>query len=254
MIRPRSGVPFGGPARSVAAGLVLLGASACASSAAPSNTPASTAQEASPTIAERAQQAALQISETAVDAYRAVSAGDDDADVEPADQALAAAGVSTVPVPIAGSDLVRGRSTVTVKAPIERVRDAVLGFSKYPEFMPHYSSCKLLGRTPAGARDVYMEISALHGALRMWARVEVPKPVVTDGVETYETKFVDGNVRDFKAIWRLKKIDETSTELSLEVFLHPKIPMPTKLINDENVSGSAKGVAAMRARAESAGR
>src|SRR5260221_7876660 len=37
-------------------------------------------------------------------------------------------------LPIANSELVRGRATVTVKAPIEKVREAVLAFAQYPEF------------------------------------------------------------------------------------------------------------------------
>ena len=73
---------------------------------------------------------------------------------------------------------------------------------------------------------------------------------VIDGVETYESTFVKGNVKDFKAIWRLRKLDDAATELSLEVFLQPSIPMPTNLMNGENLGGSSKGVMAMRARAE----
>lgn len=161
--------------------------------------------------------------------------------------------VETVSVPIEGTELVRGRSTVVVDAPIDRVRDAVLDFTHYPEFMPHYSGCKVLGRTATGARDLYMEIAALHGALKMWARVELPKPTIADGVETFETKFIEGNVRDFKAIWRLARVDDTHTRLSLEVFLQPKIPLPVDLLNEENISGSTKGVTAMRARAEQTG-
>jgi ribosome-associated toxin RatA of RatAB toxin-antitoxin module len=157
-----------------------------------------------------------------------------------------------VPVPIGGSALVHGKSTVTVAAPIDRVREAVLGFGHYAEFMPHYSNCRVLGRTASGGRDVYMEVEALHGAVHMWARVDVPKPSIVDGVETYQTKFLDGNVRDFQATWRLKKVDEAKTELSLEVFLHPKIPLPDGLVNDENLDGSANGVHAMRTRAERA--
>jgi ribosome-associated toxin RatA of RatAB toxin-antitoxin module len=161
-------------------------------------------------------------------------------------------GVSTVPVPVAGSSLVHGKSTVVVNAPIEKVREGILGFAHYAEFMPHYSNCRVLGRTSTGGRDVYMEVEALHGAVHMWARVDVPKPAMVDGTETYETKFLDGNVKDFQATWRLKKVDDAKTELSLEVFLNPKIPLPDGLVNGENLDGSANGVDAMRTRVESA--
>jgi ribosome-associated toxin RatA of RatAB toxin-antitoxin module len=157
----------------------------------------------------------------------------------------------SVPVPIEGTDLVRGRASIKVQAPIEKVREQVFAFAQYPEFMPHYQKAKVLGRAPSGGRDVYMEIEALNGAVSLWTRVDIPrKPAVVDGVEVYETKFLDGNVRDFKAIWRMKKLDEASTELSLEVFLQPKLPLPTSILNSENVKGASAGVTAMRARIE----
>ena len=156
-----------------------------------------------------------------------------------------------VAVPIAGSELVRGRATLRVNAPLEKVREAVLDFGHYAEFMPYFRSSKVLGRTAAGARDVYMEIEALHGAVRLWVEIEIPKPTIAEGVETYESRFVKGNVKDFQATWRLRRIDDDATELSLEVFLDPQLPLPTALVNKGNVGGSFKGVTAIRARIES---
>lgn len=169
------------------------------------------------------------------------------------DESEAPADVPTerVAVPIGdGSDLARGRSTVIVGAPIHRVRESVLDFNRYAEFMPHYRKCRVLGRTSSGARDVYMEVEALFGAVVMWARIEMPKATMIDGVETYASKFIEGNVKDFAATWRLRAVDEAHTELSLEVFLHPKIPMPDAMMNEENLDGSSQGVVAMKARAE----
>jgi ribosome-associated toxin RatA of RatAB toxin-antitoxin module len=170
----------------------------------------------------------------------------------PAAPALPAAPTSEA-VPIAGSELVHGRSTVRVSAPVARVREVVTDFAHYAEFMPHYQSSKLLPRTPAGKRNVYMEIEALNGALKMWAELEVSKPVVdADGTETLGTRFVKGNVKAFVALWRIHKVDEASTDLSLEVFLDPGLPLPPALVNKENMGGSADGVTAMRTRVEQA--
>ncbi len=138
-----------------------------------------------------------------------------------------------------------------MNAPLEKVREAVLDFGHYAEFMPYFRSSKVLGRTAAGARDVYMEIEALHGAVRLWVEIEIPKPTIAEGVETYESRFVKGNVKDFQATWRLRRIDDDATELSLEVFLEPQLPLPTALVNKGNVGGSFKGVTAIRARIES---
>ncbi len=225
------------PVARCAALAFALGAAACGAPAANVSAPTPTAAPSAPAAASAANATAK--GNVAPEAAK----HDDDADRPP--------GVATVPVPVGGgSALVHGRSTVTVNAPIERVREVMLGFPHYPEFMPHYSNCRVLGRTPTGGRDVYMEVEALHGAVHMWARVDVPKPSMVDDTETYATRFLEGNVRDFQATWRLKKLDAAKTELSLEVFLHPKIPLPDGLINDENLDGSANGVAAMRTRAE----
>lgn len=153
-------------------------------------------------------------------------------------------------VPIPGSELVRGKATLTVKAPIRRVRKTVLGFDRYHEFMPHYRPSRTLGRTPDGGREVYMQVAVLHGTVRLWARIEMPKPKMVGDVEVHESQFIEGNVKDFKAIWRMRRIDAHRTELSLEVFLNPRIPLPTRMTNEENIDGAVNGLIAMRNRIE----
>lgn len=179
----------------------------------------------------------------------ATSDGEQAESAQPAPDTI---GITSMAVPIGSTGFARGRSTVVVKGSLERVRVAVLSFERYPEFMPHYKKCRLLGRTPAGGWDLYMEVSALSGAVTMWARIEMQKPVVEDGVETYSSRFISGNVQDLQATWRLEKIDAQSTRLSLEVFLRPKLPLPKSLLNAENLDGSARAVAAIRARVEQA--
>lgn len=153
-------------------------------------------------------------------------------------------------VPIAGSDLVRGRAKVVVHAPMHLVRQRVLAFGEYAEFMPHYNRSKDLGRMKNGGRNVYMEVYALRGAARMWARMAVTKAAWKNGLETYDVAFIEGNVRDFHATWRLREVDGAHTELELEVFLQPKLPLPARLLNRENLEGAVKGVVAMRNRVE----
>jgi hypothetical protein len=153
-------------------------------------------------------------------------------------------------VPIPGTDLVRGRAKVVVHAPMHLVRQRLLAFDEYAEFMPHYNRSKDLGRTKGGGRNVYMEVYALRGAARMWARMNVAKAEWRGGVETYDVSFIEGNVRDFHATWRLRQVDQAHTELELEVFLQPKLPIPANLLNRENMDGAVKGVIAMRNRVE----
>ena len=153
-------------------------------------------------------------------------------------------------VPIAGTDYVRGRSTVIVEAPIDVVRKHVLDYGSYAEFMPHYAASRVLGRTSDGGHQVYMKWVALHGAMKMWARFDMSPAQKKGDEETYRSKLVEGNVRAAKAIWRIAPVGDKRTKLSLEVFLQPRMPMPSSLLNEENTSGATKGVIAMRKRIE----
>ncbi|UQA56409.1 SRPBCC family protein [Polyangium aurulentum] len=153
-------------------------------------------------------------------------------------------------VPIQGSDLVRGKAKIVVHAPMHLVRQRILAFNEYAEFMPHYNRSKDLGRGKNGSRNVYMEVYALRGAARMWARMSVAKAQWSNGVQTYDVSFIEGNVRDFHATWRMRQVDPAHTELELEVFLQPKLPLPASLLNRENMEGAVKGVVAMRNRIE----
>jgi hypothetical protein len=153
-------------------------------------------------------------------------------------------------VPIEGTDLVRGRAKIVVHAPMHLVRQRVLAFNEYAEFMPHYNRSKDLGRGKNGSRNVYMEVYALRGVARMWARMSVAKAQWLNGVETYDVSFIEGNVNDFHAVWRIRQVVPGHTELELEIFVQPKLPLPANLLNRENMDGAVKGVVAMRNRIE----
>jgi len=153
-------------------------------------------------------------------------------------------------VPIAGSELVRGRSTVIVNAPIDEVRAVALDYDRYAEFMPHYTASRIVGRASGGGRQLYMQWEALHGAVKLWARFDMRRVEVPSGIETYQSEFIEGNVKQAFARWSIESEPGDQTKLTLEIFLHPRIPMPTSLLNAENLDGAVKGVAAMRDRIE----
>jgi ribosome-associated toxin RatA of RatAB toxin-antitoxin module len=160
--------------------------------------------------------------------------------------------VEPIAVAIPGSDLVEAKATVKVGRSIDKARETILKFEDYPRFMPEYSDAKMLGKLPSGDDKVYMEVTTLGGVARMYANVDV-LPVKKDGLtEVYEAKFLDGNVRQFKATWTLTKVDENRTEITLQVFLHPAIPLPDFIVNKANMDGAKKGVLAMKKRIENA--
>lgn len=161
--------------------------------------------------------------------------------------------VEPVAVPISGSDLVEAKATVKVRGSLEKARATVLKFEDYPQFMPEYSDAKRLGDLPSGNEKVYMEITTLGGVAKMYANIEVLSPKPADpATEVHEARFLDGNVRQFKAIWTLTKLDEAHTQVSLQVFLQPGIPLPDFLVNKANMDGAKKGALAMKRRIENA--
>lgn len=160
--------------------------------------------------------------------------------------------VEPVSVAIPGSDLVEAKATVKVNASLEKARATVLKFEDYPQFMPEYSDAKRLGTLPDGNEKVYMEITTLGGVAKMYANIEVLNSKTDGPTETHEAKFIDGNVRQFKAIWTLTKLDDSHTSVSLQVFLHPAIPLPDFLVNKANLDGAKKGALAMKRRIENA--
>jgi ribosome-associated toxin RatA of RatAB toxin-antitoxin module len=160
--------------------------------------------------------------------------------------------VEPVAVPIEDSGLVEAKATITIHAPLDKTRATVLKFEDYPQFMPEYSDAKHIGKAPDGNDKVYMEITTLGGVAKMFANIEL-LPVRKDGAsEIHEAKFLDGNVKQFKAVWTLTKVDDNTTTAALQVFLHPSIPLPDFLVNKANLDGAKKGVIAMKKRVEGA--
>ncbi len=161
--------------------------------------------------------------------------------------------VEPVSVPIQGTDLVEAKATVTARVPLEKARATVLQrFEDYPQFMPEYSDAKRLGNLSSGNEKVYMEITTLGGIAKMFANVEIMPVSKQATTEVYEARFIDGNVRQFKAIWTLTPTAAGHTELSLQVFLHPSLPLPDFLVNKANLDGAKKGALAMKRRIEGA--
>lgn len=146
-------------------------------------------------------------------------------------------------------ELLRGRATVVVNAPPASVRRTILDLDEYAEFMPHYKSARTLGRKPNDAREVYMQWETLHGAVTLWARLTLT-PTEDGDAEIWTTEFVDGNVDEAYAAWRIEPTDDGKTKLTVETFLDPKLPVPQSLLNEENVEAAIKAVKAMRDRCE----
>jgi ribosome-associated toxin RatA of RatAB toxin-antitoxin module len=148
---------------------------------------------------------------------------------------------------VEGTGIRRIRATILMDAPIDRVRNVVFDYARYPEFMPIYEKASVLWTTPAGARLVHMQ---LGGIVHLWMRVEIAPPVKSGDVESYEGRLVQGNVKAFRPRWELASMGD-QTRVTVESFMDPDLPLvPTGLINSGARDGVRDAIVALKARVE----
>jgi ribosome-associated toxin RatA of RatAB toxin-antitoxin module len=164
-----------------------------------------------------------------------------------------AAGRSAGPAPViesfavAGTGIQRIRATITIGAPVDRVRSVMFDYGRYPEFMPLYEKASVLWTTPAGARLVHMQ---LGGIVKLWMRVEISPPTISGGVERYQGKLVQGNVKAFQPRWELEPRGE-QTRVTVESFMDPDLALvPDGLVNSGARDGMRDAIIALKARVE----
>jgi ribosome-associated toxin RatA of RatAB toxin-antitoxin module len=158
-----------------------------------------------------------------------------------------------VAVPVAGSGLPMSRATVLIKAPRARVRAVLLDFEHYPEFMPTHRKCQMLGPNARGWEEVHTDIEVLGGIVHFRVRMEVSPATMVGGVETYEMRFINGNVKGFQARWRLEERGADRTWLTVDSHLEPAIPIPVALMASGSLSGAEDAIVAIKRRAEDPG-
>lgn len=142
-----------------------------------------------------------------------------------------------------------GGAQIRVAAPAEVVRKVVTDYQRYKTFIPRFDKSQVVGRS-GKSTDVYLQIPILNGAAKLWAVVRFGPPKTEAGEEIIRGKLVKGNLERFDAVWRIKKIDETSTQLKLEMLVVPKIPFPKSYLTKRAEYAADKAVTGSRKRAE----
>lgn len=152
---------------------------------------------------------------------------------------------------VRGSSIERVRATVAVNAPIDRVRTVLFDLARYPQFMPHYSKAIVLRTTASGGRVVRMEIDQV---VRLWMQIEIGPPSTASGIESYEGRLSEGNVKAFRPRWEIEAIDGGRTRLSVESFLDPDLSLvPSSFVNSGARDGIRDAILALKARSEGRG-
>jgi len=147
------------------------------------------------------------------------------------------------------ADMNAGAARVNVDAPEELVRQVVLDYKNYASFMTRFEKSRIVGRS-GDKTDVYLQVPILKGAAKVWAIVRFEPVKEVNGTEVVVGHMVKGNVKRLDATWRLKKLDDTTTEVVLELLIVPDLPVPDRLVVPEVRFAAAKAVEGSRDEAE----
>jgi ribosome-associated toxin RatA of RatAB toxin-antitoxin module len=142
-----------------------------------------------------------------------------------------------------------GAARVNVDAPEDLVRSVVLDYKNYAKFMSRFEKSQVVGRS-GDKTDVYLQVPILKGAAKVWAVVRFEPIKQVDGTEVLTGHMIKGNVKRLDATWRLKKLDDSSTQVALELLIVPDLPVPDSLVVPEVRFAAAKAVEGSRDEAE----
>lgn len=147
------------------------------------------------------------------------------------------------------SDIEAGAARIRVNAPTAAVLGVVTDYGRWDQFITRFEKVRVVGRS-ANSVDVYMQVPILKGAAKIWAvvRFTPPKEVGTERV--IEGHMIKGNVDRLDAKWRVLPIDESTTELHLQMLIVPKLPVPGSLITGEVAYAADKAVIDLRSAVE----
>ena len=148
-----------------------------------------------------------------------------------------------------------GHAETLVHAPLATVRARVLDFGRYHEIMPEkFRASRVIGHSPDGSADVYVQIAILHGMVLLWdvTRRFAPVHSVAPGLDVVEGRMVSGkgNIEDLNVVWTLHALDDEWTVLKLDLLLKPGLPAPQSAVDEELRDSAMNAVDAIHDRAQ----
>ena len=108
---------------------------------------------------------------------------------------------------------------------------------------------RIVGRS-GDKTDVYLEVPILNGASKVWAVVRFSPPEIQGNQEVIRGRLVKGNVKRLDAVWRIEKVDDKTSVLSLELLIVPELPAPKSLLSSELKKAAGRAVNGARNEAE----
>jgi len=166
----------------------------------------------------------------------------------------AAASVELYTVPTPDSPVAAGGARVRVASSLEVTTRIVTDYRHYSQMIPKFDQARIVGKV-GKQTDVYLQVPILEGAARVWAVMRMAPPrKVAEGEVLVTGRMVRGNVKRFDLTCRLKRIDADSTQLSLEMLIVPRLPVPAGVVTTGVAKTARYAVKQLRDAAESAPR
>jgi hypothetical protein len=138
-----------------------------------------------------------------------------------------------------------GAARVYVKAPIDTAIAIVTDYGNYRAMIRRFERAEVVGKH-GDQTDVALRVPILNGRSRVNGTLRFDPPRREGDEVVVVGRMIDGNVRRFDATFRLRKIDDESTQLNLEMVIEPKLPVPTALVTRETADASDGTVRRLR--------
>lgn len=152
-------------------------------------------------------------------------------------------------VHVPNAALSAGAAKARVLSTHETLRSVVTDYPHYSQIITRFEKARVVGRV-GQQTDVYLEVPILHGATKVWAIVRFDPPKTEGTDEVIRGRMVKGNVKRLDSTWRVRKVDETTAELVLELLIVPDVPAPRSLVVSEVRRAAMRAVSGARAEAE----
>jgi ribosome-associated toxin RatA of RatAB toxin-antitoxin module len=167
----------------------------------------------------------------------------------PSDAAPVTRNVQRFMVKIPNSRLEAGAARTLAHAPSEGLRSVVTDYARYSSIITQFKNARVVGRSSTHT-DVYLEVPILSGLSTIWAILRFEAPSTQGNQQVIRGHLLRGSVKRLDATWRIEKIDEHKSVLSLELLMVPNLPAPTSVVSAELRKAAGKAVNAARNEAE----
>jgi ribosome-associated toxin RatA of RatAB toxin-antitoxin module len=165
------------------------------------------------------------------------------------DAAAATRNVERFTVKVPNSSREAGAARTLAHSPSDLMRSVVTDYARYSSIITQFKNARVVGRS-GGRTDVYLEVPILSGLSTVWAVVRFEAPETKGNQQIIRGRLVRGNVKRLDATWRIEKVEEQRSVLTLELLMVPSFPAPASMVSAELRKAAGKAVNAARIEAE----